>query len=70
MYFVYSSWYIVLALLLVAIIALIVTFIMMDKKDRVLIEEFVKNSAVVDEDSKPNASIEDENIDSKNEVQE
>ncbi len=70
MYFVYSSWYIVLALLLVAIIALIVTFIMMDKKDRVLIEEFVKNSAVVEEDSKPNSPTEDENTDSKNEVQE
>ncbi len=44
MYFVYSNWYIVMAVLLVAIIALVVTFIMMDKKDKVLIEEFVKNS--------------------------
>ncbi len=33
-----------MAVLLVAIIALVVTFIMMDKKDKVLIEEFVKNS--------------------------
>ena len=41
MKFVYSNWYIVMALLVVAIIALVVVFIKMDKKDRVIIKEFV-----------------------------
>lgn len=44
MYFVYTNWYIVMAILVVAIIGLIVTFILMDKKDRALIQEFVENS--------------------------
>lgn len=61
MYFVYSNWYIVIALLLVAIIALIVTFILMDKKDKHLIEEFIKNSTTVEEDSNPNKSIDIKN---------
>ncbi len=42
MFFVYSSWYIVLAVLAVAIVGLIVTFVMMDKKDRQIIKEFVE----------------------------
>ncbi len=33
-----------MAILVVAIIGLIVTFILMDKKDRALIQEFVENS--------------------------
>lgn len=50
MFFVYSSWYIVLAVLAVAIVALIVTFVMMDKKDRQIINEFVeKNQANIQE---------------------
>jgi len=43
MTFVYSHWYIVMAVLLIAIVALIVTFVLMDKKDKVLIDEFVKS---------------------------
>lgn len=38
---VYSHWYIVMALLIAAIVALIVVFVKMDKKDRVIIKEFV-----------------------------
>lgn len=50
MFFVYSSWYIVLAVLAVAIVALIVAFVMMDKKDRRIIKEFVeKNQANIQE---------------------
>lgn len=50
MFFVYSSWYIVLSVLAVAIVALIVTFVMMDKKDRQIIKEFVeKNQANIQE---------------------
>lgn len=44
MYFVYTNWYIVMAILVVAIIGLIITFILMDKKDKALIQEFVENS--------------------------
>lgn len=33
-----------MAILVVAIIGLIITFILMDKKDRALIQEFVENS--------------------------
>ena len=44
MYFVYTSWYIVLALLVVAIAALITLIVMMDKKDKVIIEEFAKSN--------------------------
>ena len=47
MYFVYSSWYIVMAILLVGIIGLIVAFVMMDKKDGTIIQEFVNNSGSV-----------------------
>ena len=50
MFFVYSSWYIVLAVLAVAIVALIVPFIMMDNIDRQIIKEFVeKNQANIQE---------------------
>ena len=57
MYFVYTNWYIVMAILVVAIIGLIVTFILMDKKDRALIQEFVENSQsqVVTEKENDNA---------------
>ena len=57
MYFVYTNWYIVMAILVVAIIGLIVTFILMDKKDKALIQEFVENSQsqVVTEKENDNA---------------
>ena len=45
MFFVYSNWYIVLAILIIAIIALAVVFFKMDKKDRALIEEFIANNS-------------------------
>lgn len=55
MKFVYSNWYIVMALLLVAIVALVVVFILMDKKDRVIIKDFVKslNQDGKEENNKP-----------------
>ena len=46
MTFVYSNWYIVMAILLVAIVSLIVIFVLMDKKDKVLIKEFVDSMQV------------------------
>ncbi len=46
MYFVYTSWYIVMAILLLGIIALVVTYIMMDKKDRLIIQQFKEENSV------------------------
>ena len=48
MYFVWSSWYIILAVLLVAIAALVTLIVLMDKKDKAIIEEFAKSSAVAE----------------------
>ena len=45
MAFVFTSWYIVIAVLLVLAIGLIVTFILMDKRDREIIDNFIKESA-------------------------
>lgn len=42
MSFVFSIWYIVAAVLVVGIIACFITFFKMDKKDRNLIDEFIK----------------------------
>ncbi len=44
MTFVFTSWYIVLAALLVAVIGCIVAFVLMDKKDKVIINEFVNEA--------------------------
>ncbi|MBE5741077.1 MAG: hypothetical protein E7351_00895 [Clostridiales bacterium] len=44
MTFVFTPWYFVMALLLAGIVACIVVFIKMDKKDRELIGQFVKES--------------------------
>ena len=64
MFFVYSSWYIVLAVLAVAIVGLIVTFVMMDKKDRQFIKEFVEaNQANIQEPT------DSEKVDNKDEAQ-
>lgn len=64
MFFVYSSWYIVLAVLAVAIVGLIVTFVMMDKKDRQIIKEFVEaNQANIQEPTDV------ETVDDKDEAQ-
>lgn len=53
MKFVYTSWYIVLALLVVAIAVIVYFIVRMDKQDKVLIDEFTKGNA---ED--PNTSTE------------
>ena len=44
MTFVFTSWYVVLAVLLVAVIGCIVAFVLMDKKDKVIINEFVNEA--------------------------
>ena len=44
MTFVFSFWYIVMAVLVLGIAACVVGFILMDKKDRVIIKEFVDST--------------------------
>ena len=44
MEFVFSFWYIIMILLVLGIVACLVVFFMMDKKDRVLIDNFIKES--------------------------
>lgn len=55
MKFVYSNWYIVVAILLVLIVASIVTFVLMDKKDRQLIQDFVNKNKVESAPAEPKA---------------
>jgi len=45
MAFVYTFWYIVMILLVAGIVACLTVFFKMDKKDKVLIDEFIKQSA-------------------------
>lgn len=45
MAFVWSFWYIVVAVLAIGIIACIVCFVMMDKKDKLIISDFVKKNS-------------------------
>lgn len=60
MAFVFSFWYIVMAVLAIGVVACIVVFFMMDKKDKELIDNFIQESAknqpaeqpVLDEDVK------------------
>ena len=45
MAFVFSFWYIVMAMLAVGVVACIMVFFNMDKKDKEIIDNFVKESA-------------------------
>lgn len=49
MAFVFSVWYIIAILLVAGITACFVVFFKMDKKDRVLIDEFIKAQQPVEE---------------------
>ena len=51
MAFVFSTWYIIVALLVVGIIACLGIFFKMDKKDVVLIEKFIQSQQPVEESS-------------------
>lgn len=53
MTFVFSFWYIVLALLVAGIVACVVLFVKMDKKDQVLINDFLKSNAVEEVKEEP-----------------
>lgn len=59
MAFVFSSWYIVMLLLVAGIAACLVVFFKMDKKDKVIIDQFVKDSAASQEEKEPEAKVEE-----------
>ena len=61
MTFVFSPWYFVLILFVVAIVVAIVLFVQMDKKDRVIIDEFIKDSTnePIKEESQPEQTAEE-----------
>ena len=44
MEFVFSFWYFVMIALVAGIVACVIVFVKMDKKDRVLIEEFINKN--------------------------
>ena len=57
MLFVWSVWWIVIAVLVLAVVGTMVAFILMDKKDRVIIEDFKKAPMPKNEDEpKQNAT--------------
>ncbi len=45
MAFVWSNWYIVMAVLAIGVIACIAVFILMDKKDKEIVADFVKKNS-------------------------
>lgn len=49
MFFVWSWWFLVVAVLLIGIVALSIVLVKMNKKDVALIEEFQQANAVVEE---------------------
>ena len=69
MKFVYSNWYIVIGVLLVLIVASIVAFVLMDKKDRELIQDFVKKNSEPAEtlETSSSESVEQTKIEEKKE---
>ena len=50
MLFVWSVWWIVIAVLVLAVVGTMIAFILMDKKDRVIIEDFEKAHMPKNED--------------------
>jgi len=53
MSFVFTSWYFVILALVAGIAACLIVFLKMDKQDRVLIEEFVKENQPKDSVEQP-----------------
>ena len=59
MAFVFSFWYIVMALLVGGIVASLVVFIRMDKQDKVLIDQFIKEASAQQPEAKVEAAAEE-----------
>lgn len=57
MVFVWSYWYIVLAILAIGAIGCVIAFVMMDKKDRQLMHDFVKQNTQPVEEKKPETVV-------------
>ena len=60
MAFVFSVWYFVMIALVAGIVASLLVFFKMDKKDRVMIDEFVKNAQVQTEPAKETNEVKDD----------
>jgi uncharacterized membrane-anchored protein YhcB (DUF1043 family) len=60
MAFVFSVWYFVMIALVAGIVASLVVFFKMDQKDRVMIDEFVKNAQVQTEPAKEKNEVKDD----------
>ncbi len=60
MFFVYTSWYIGLAILIIAVIVMAIIFFKMDKKDRILIDEFIKENQEAVAPNDKNEELKDE----------
>lgn len=52
MSFVFTTWYFIMLILVAGIVASLVIFFKMDKKDKIMIEQFVKDSQA-QEQTKP-----------------
>ena len=59
MTFVFTSWYFVMLMLLAGIIACVVVCVMMDKKDRQIIKNFVKQNEKQPEEVKDQPVVEE-----------
>ncbi len=67
MTFVWTPWYIVMALCVVGIVVSLVFFFRMDKKDRIIIDKFLKDSEVQNADVQDVQSAEKTVVEEKTE---
>ena len=66
MEFVFSAWYFVIIALVIGIVVCVFLFVKMDKKDRVLIDQFIKETQSANEVETNNNST-DKNNENKTE---
>ena len=67
MRFVFSGWIIVLIVLVLAIAGAVVAFVMMDKKDKVIINDFLKEAQAGQEQPAAEVTPTEEKVEDKKE---
>ena len=67
MRFVFSGWIIVLIVLVLAIAGAVVAFVMMDKKDKVIINDFLKKAQADQEQPVAEVALTEEKVEDKKE---
>lgn len=67
MRFVFSGWIIVLIVLVLAIVGAVVAFVMMDKKDKVIINDFLKEAQGGEQEAKAEVAPAQETVEEKKE---